>query len=109
MHQNVQIIHTMYFIQSSAIIQNSEFYIIIFLNRLIIVENTPKNGGKKIKLKCLWLRLWDPLDIHRPLLDTPVPGMMCRQNPPLIRPGRHRYRMLLRFTSDYAIYDCFHQ
>ena len=111
MHQIVQITHAMKFtkavtnfIQSSDIIQRSEFYIILFLNRLKIVENIPKNG--KIKIKCLWLRLWGPLEIHMPLLDTwtDVPT-----EPPLIGPGRHRYRMLLRFTSDYAIYDCFHQ
>jgi len=83
--QNVQITHTMYFIQSSDIIQKSEFYIIIFLNRLKIVENTPKNG--KIKIKCLWLRLSGPFEIQMPLLDTPGPGPMYLLNLPLIGPA----------------------
>jgi hypothetical protein len=45
-----------------------EFYIVIFLNKLKIVENTPKN--EKIKIKRLWLRLWDPSEIHRPILGS---------------------------------------
>jgi hypothetical protein len=35
------------------------FYIIIFLNKLKIVENTPIKVEKMI-IKRLWLRLWGP-------------------------------------------------
>ena len=39
----------------------SEFYIIIILNKLKIVENTKRKYGK-LKIKGLWLRLWGPSD-----------------------------------------------
>jgi hypothetical protein len=50
----------------------SEFYIIIFLNKLKIVENTSP------KIKGLWLRLWGPSEIHGPLLGSLGPGLMYR-------------------------------
>jgi len=53
----------------------TKFYIIIFLNKLNIVEN-PLN-----KIKCLWLRLWGPSEIHRPHFSSPGPGPMYRLNP----------------------------
>ena len=64
----------------------SEMYIIIFLNKLIIVEKKKKYIYKKIKIKRLWRRLWDPSEIHRPLLGSPGPGPMYRLNPPLTGP-----------------------
>jgi hypothetical protein len=62
----------------------SEFYIIIFLNKLKIVENTKKE--EQIKMKRLWLRLWGPSEIHGLLLGSPGPGPMYRLNPTLIGP-----------------------
>jgi hypothetical protein len=64
----------------------SEFYIIIFLNKLKLVENTKKkqstkNKMKKIKIKCLWLRVWGPSEIHSHFLGSPGPGPMYRLNP----------------------------
>ena len=53
----------------------SEFYIIIFLNKLKIVEN----AGTKIKIKRLWLRR--PSEIHRHFLASPGSGPMYRLNP----------------------------
>jgi len=50
-----------------------------------IVENTEKMR-KKINIKRLWLRLWGPSEIHRPLIGSPDPGPMYRLNPPLIGP-----------------------
>jgi len=58
-----------------------EFYIIIFLNKLKIVENI-----KKIKIKGIWLMLWGPSEIHRSLLGSPGPRPMYRLNSPLIDP-----------------------
>ena len=55
----------------------SEFYIIIFLNKLKIVENTSP------KIKGLWLRLWGPSEIHGPLLGSLGPGLMYRHWTPL--------------------------
>ena len=55
-------------------------YLIIFLTKLIIVENTPK----KNQIKHLWLRLWffillwGPSEIHGSLLESPGPGPMHR-------------------------------
>jgi hypothetical protein len=54
----------------------SEFYIIIFLNKLKIVENTKKKTHEKIKIKCIMLRIWGPSEIHRPLLGSPGPALM---------------------------------
>ena len=51
----------------------SEFYISIFLN--------------KLKIKCLWLRLWGPSEIHRPLLCSLGPRLMYRLKPSLIGPA----------------------
>ena len=65
--------------------QYSEFYVIIFLNKLIIVENIPKN--EQIKIKRLWLRLWGPSVNHGPFLDSQDPEPMYRLNPPLIGPA----------------------
>ena len=62
----------------------SEFYVIIFLNKLIIVENIPKN--EQIKIKRLWLRLWGPSVNHGPFLDSQDPEPMYRLNPPSHRP-----------------------
>jgi hypothetical protein len=45
-------------------------YLIIVLDKLKIVENTPTKM-KKIKIKRLWLRLWGPSEIHMPLLGSP--------------------------------------
>jgi hypothetical protein len=64
-----------------------EFYVIIFLNKLIIVENIPKN--EQIKIKRLWLRLWGPSVNHGPFLGSPGPEPMYRLNPPLIGPAYH--------------------
>ena len=52
----------------------SECYIVIFLNKLKIVENTPKMKKSKY---------------HRPLLGSSCPGSMYRLNPSLIDPA-HR-------------------
>ena len=57
----------------------SEFYIIIFLNKLKILENT-----KKIKIKRLWLRLYGTSEFYMPLIMSPGPGPMYRLNLPLI-------------------------
>ena len=65
----------------------SEFYVIIFLNKLIIVENIPKN--EQIKIKRLWLRLWGPSVNHGPFLDSQDPEPMYRLNPSLIGPANH--------------------
>ena len=43
-----------------------------FLNKLKIVENIPPKN-ENIRIKCLWLRLWGPSEIHRPLLGSPGP------------------------------------
>ena len=62
----------------------SEFYIIIFLNKLKTVE-IAKKLNEKIKTKCLWL--W------RPFRDLQAPSWLSRlQNnvlaePPLIGPA----------------------
>ena len=63
-----------------------EFYIIIVLNKLRIVDKT-KKIYEKFKIKRLWLRLWGHSGIHRPLLSSAGPGPMYRLNPPLISPG----------------------
>jgi hypothetical protein len=67
--QNVQITYALYKAVTN-IIQRGEFYIIIFLNKLKIVENPPPPPlrMKTIKIKHLWLRLWGLSEIHRPLL-----------------------------------------
>jgi hypothetical protein len=57
----------------------------MFLNKLKIVENTKKRE-EKIKIKCLWLRLWGSSEIHKPLLCSTGPGLMYRLNPSLIGP-----------------------
>ena len=46
-----------------------------FLNKLKIVDNTPKTKWK-IKIKRLWLRLWGPSKMHMPLLSSPDSGSM---------------------------------
>ena len=65
----------------------SEFYVIIFLNKLKIVENIPKN--EQIKIKRLWLRLWGPSVNHGPFLDSKGPEPMYRLNPSLIGSANH--------------------
>jgi len=50
----------------------SEFYIIIFPNKLNIAENTKKKTHEKIKIKRLWLRLWGHSEINRPRTDVPA-------------------------------------
>jgi hypothetical protein len=62
----------------------SALYIIIFLNKLKLVENTPTN--EKIKIKCLWLRLWGLSEINGPFHGSQFPGPMYRLNPPLMGP-----------------------
>jgi hypothetical protein len=57
--------------QQSEFRSVSEFDIINFLNKLKIVENRKKN--ETIKIKRLWLRLWSPSEINRPLLGSPGP------------------------------------
>jgi hypothetical protein len=62
-----------YFIQSSDKVL-SEFYIIIFLNKLKIVENPPKkskNPPKKSMAKAI-----GPSEIHEPLLGSLGPRPM---------------------------------
>jgi hypothetical protein len=59
-----------YFIQSSDKVL-SEFYIIIFLNKLKIVENTPKKS--KNPPKSLWLRLLALQRFMSPFLDLWAP------------------------------------
>jgi hypothetical protein len=56
-----------------------EFYMIIFLNKLKILENTQKM--KKIKIKHLWPMIWDPSEIHRSLLGSPGPGDVPAEPP----------------------------
>jgi hypothetical protein len=51
----------------------SEFYIVIFLNKLKILENT-KKYMKKNQNKTSMANAMGPSEIHRPLLGSPVPG-----------------------------------
>ena len=60
----------------------SEVYISIFLN--------------KLKIKCLWLRLWGPSEIHRPLFCSPGPRPMYRLNPSLIGPAWRQYWVIIK-------------
>ena len=49
----------------------------------------PRKWGKKINacIKCLWLRLCVPSEIHMPLIGSPGPGPMYRlHEPPSHRP-----------------------
>jgi hypothetical protein len=64
----------------------SEFYIIIFLNKLKTLANTKKKR-EIIKIKRLLPRLCGPSEIYMPLLMSPGPGPMYRRNPPLIGPA----------------------
>ena len=60
---------------------------IFCLNRLKLVENIPQRLKKKIKIKFLWIRLWDPSELHMPLLGSPSPGPMYLLYPlPIIGP-----------------------
>lgn len=52
-----------------------DFYIIIFLNKLKIVENIDL---KNINIKRLWLKIWDTSEIYRPFIGSPLmtPGLV---------------------------------
>jgi hypothetical protein len=63
----------------------SEFCIIIFLNKLKLVENTKKQSTKKQNEKNLnkmsMAKIMGPSEIHSLLLGSPGPGPMHRLNP----------------------------
>ena len=65
----------------------SEFYVIIFLNKLKIVENILKN--EQIKIKRLCLRLWALQWITGPFLTLRTPNRCTGWTPPLIGPAYH--------------------
>ena len=46
--------------------------------------------NQKIKIKRLWLRLWDPSEIHRPLIGSPGPRSMYQLNLVPTEPPSHR-------------------
>jgi hypothetical protein len=73
-----------------------ELYIIIFLNKLKIVQN--KKMKKINKTKRLWLRLWGTSEIHKPLLGSLGHGPMYRLNPPLICPVIRKSKQSLNGT-----------
>ena len=84
MQQNVQITYALYKAVTN-IIQRGEFYIIIFLNKLKKVENTPppiKNENNQNKTSMA--------KAMGPFRDSQAPsllsGLMYRLNPPLIGP-----------------------
>ena len=52
-------------------------------------------------MKRLWLRIWDPSEIHRPLLGSPGPGPMYRLNPPLICPVNDMKGIYLNVHTNY--------
>ena len=54
---------------------------------------------KKIKIKRIWLRLWDPSEIHMPLISSPGTGPMYLLNSPLIGPGAVLKECVLHFIS----------
>ena len=86
----------------------SEFYIIIFLNKLKLVENTKKqstkNKMKKIKIKCLWLRLWALQKFIVSFLALRAPDRCTGWTPshrPYIKPT-----IVFSFSSVVIVYCC---
>ena len=81
-----------------------DFYIIIFLNKLKLVEYI---DVKKNNIKRLWLRIWDPSEIDRSLLGSPGPGPVYLRNPPLIGPGLMTFTWWTNSKSIYLEYAYF--
>ena len=57
----------------------------------------------QIKIKHLWLRLWGPSEIHRPLLGYAGPGPMYRLNPPPHKPCLSAFNSVLAFFASICI------
>ena len=60
----------------------------------------PRKWGKKINacIKCLWLRLCVPSEIHMPLIGSPGPPQRYRLNPSLIGPV-HMYIIIPYYSN----------